>query len=464
VSGDVLLVTPPSRTHYSVPPIGLGYVAAALRRRGFRPRIIDCVNERIRTPELASRIAAARPRAVGVQVFSYDMPATRSFLGALRRRGVDCPVVVGGAHPSGDPRGVLEDLPEADYGIQGEGEESFPELLERLEDGGRGDWRAVPGLIRREGGGVVVNPPSRIRELDRHAPPAWDLMDPRRYRSAPQGVFYRALPIAPISTSRGCPFPCTFCAGFSLMGRSVRLRSLDSVLEEIDHLRAAYGVRELHIVDDTFTQYPERVRELCRRLIAAGHELAIAFPNGVRLDTLDRETLELLRRAGCYSMILGIESGSQRVLDHMRKGTDLALIREKVGLIQEQGIEVMGFFIIGYPIETRADIRRTMRLACELPLVGAHFGNFLPLPGTEMTRRLQESGALGRIEWGELFYSRPICPPPGMTARELKRLQREAYLRFYLRPRMMLVTARRVRSLAHLRRLLERFWDYAFGR
>jgi anaerobic magnesium-protoporphyrin IX monomethyl ester cyclase len=460
---DVLLVFPPSRTHYSVPPVGLGYLATALRRSGFSVGVLDCTRERLTPAESVRSILERSPGIVGFQTFSYDVPAVRSLAAGVKGADPAIVTVLGGAHPSGTPETTLFDVPSADFAFAGEAETGLVLLARRILRGEPVAAGAIPGLLRREGNAIATNEPLFDENLDGLGVPAWDLIDPRGYASAPQGVFLKSPPAAPVSTSRGCPLPCAFCAGKTLTGPRIRTRSIPAVLDEIELLRRDYGVGEIHVVDDNFTADRERVAAFCEGLASRCPGTAFSFPNGVRLDTLDAGLLRLMKSAGCYSLILGIESGSDRVLRLMRKGLTTERIRRGIALVREAGIEVGGFFILGFPGETREEMGETIRFSRSLGLTSAHFSNFIPLPGTEACRALCERGELGPIDWSRLFYADTPYVPPGLTAAELKSLQRRAYLGFYLRPSVLWGLRRRVRSWSQVRAIARRLADYLFA-
>jgi len=246
----------------------------------------------------------------------------------------------------------------------------------------------------------------------------------------------------------------------------MRSRSIKNVFEEIDLLHKKYGIRELYIVDDNFTWSKDFVVELCRELIKRKYDLTLSCPNGVRLDTLDEEMLGLMRRAGWYYLCVGIESGSPRILRDMRKHTTVEKVKEKVALIREAGIDVLGFFILGYPAETREDIKLTIELAKELDLIGAHFQSFHPFPGTEIYSRLTRDGEISESDESILggSYSEISYSPRGISKRELKKLQRKAIMSFYLRPRLILKNLRLLGSFKHMRFLFKRGSAYLFNR
>ena len=462
---NVLLVVPHSPSHYVVPPLGLGYLATALRALPVEVSILDCVRERVPPEAFGARVAAARADLVGFRMFSCDHATLEANLRAVKALGHNVVTVAGGAHPSAAPTETLRALPLLDYAFVGEGEEGLCLLARRLSGEDGIALEDVPGLVwRNENGEIRCNAPTRPRDLDTLGFPAWDLMDPRGYADAPEGVFLKNTPVAPISTSRGCPHACTFCASHAVTGRPLRVHSVPHVLDEIERLVEDYGVREIHIEDDNFTANRRRVLAFCAGVRQRGLRFSLTFPNGVRLDTLDDEVLGALRDIGCYSMIVGIESGNQRVLDSIRKRLKLDVIREKVALIARSGIEARAFFILGFPTETRAEMLDTIEFACSLPLTAAQFSVFSPLPGAPATRELQRAGLLpAEPAWEDLYYHRIAFTPKGVTASELRNLVRRAYLRFYLRPRILRALLGQIQTPAHLLAVAQRLRDYLAG-
>jgi radical SAM superfamily enzyme YgiQ (UPF0313 family) len=246
------------------------------------------------------------------------------------------------------------------------------------------------------------------------------------------------------------------------MGHNLRNRSMGHVMDEMVMLYNDYGVREFHIVDDMFNFYKNRVFEFCQGIKDRNLDISYTFPNGLRLNQLDRETLQMMKDTGAYAFTVGIESGSQRILDTMKKGLTLELIEEKVNLINAVGLEPSGFFIIGYPGETVDDINATIQFAKRLKLKRAHFSNFLPLPGTEATKGLVENKEIEKPDWGTLFYSKVSYAPRGITRKQLKQLQRRAFLEFHLRPHILFSILLEIKSIKQLKMIIIRAIDYLF--
>ncbi len=463
----VLLVKPYSESHYVVPALGLGYLATALRAAGHSPRIIHCTKDHITLDKFSQLLAAEQPEVVGFQVVSCDLESTRQSVEAVHRILPKSLILVGGAHPSGNPEDTMQSLQQVDFAFRGEAERSLIQFLDDYQQNGH-HYQQIPGLIWRENGGVKSNPPEFVDDLDSLGSVAWDQIQPQTFPQAPHGAFFERFPISPILTSRGCPYGCTFCAARTVAGRKIRVHSIQHVLREIEMLYHEYGIREIHIIDDTFTQFAERVKEFAdgmEDLHRRGIHVSIGFPNGVRLNTLTTPLLNDLKRAGCYSMLVGIESGSQRILEAMKKSLTLELVRERVKLIKSVGLTVHAFFIVGFPGETEEDILKTIRFARSLPLDGALFSSFLPLPGSEITRYLIECGDLAAdFHWGTLFYSRVTYTPRGITPKRLKSLQRWATISFYMRPKILLKIPFRIKSWYHFRILAKKTWDNLFLR
>jgi radical SAM superfamily enzyme YgiQ (UPF0313 family) len=425
-----------------IPPYNLGYLATAARQAEWEPRIVDCAVEGWEHADLVARIEKERPEVVGFTVFTSDYASVKKALHLIKQLPQPPVTLVGGIHPSSYPEPTLESLPEADYIFVGEAEPGLQAWLKQYATSQSSEEAAlakIPGLGWRQQGKTQINPRVQNMALEGLGLPAWDLMDPMRYQQHPPTLFVRQRPFAPIITTRGCPFHCTFCAGYNVTGYRVRNRPWDEVFEEIDFLRQKYNIRELHIEDDNFTWHRPRAVEFCEELIRRNWKLSWTMPNGVRLDTLDLELLKLMKRAGCYLLILGVESGSDRILEHMRKKITVKQVEEKVNLVQKAGILPHAFFMLGYPEETPADIQATMDLSLRLPLIGAHFSSYRPLPGTESARQLIERNEIKDFEFASEkgTFASVIYAPRGMQPEQIKNWQKKMLRAFYFRWRIL---------------------------
>jgi anaerobic magnesium-protoporphyrin IX monomethyl ester cyclase len=219
------------------------------------------------------------------------------------------------------------------------------------------------------------------------------------------------------------------------------------------------GVREVHLEDENFTLSKQYVLEFCDALERSGLGLSWSLPSGVRIDTLDADLLDRMERAGCYSLALGIEFGTDRVMQLAKKGLTVGKIRKKMGLFRGRRIKTTGFFLFGVPGEKYEEMQKTLEFALELPLDRAQFNNFMPLPGSGIWTELALADRLGRLDWDRMFVHDVAYCDEGIMPHQIKSLQRKAYLRFYLRPRILFSLVREIRSFHHLKFLLKRLID-----
>lgn len=440
------------------PPLGIAYLAAVLRAAN-EVRVLDFGKIGRRDDLFAEAVREFAPDIAGFQCYSPEIGEVKRLSALVRAALPKAVIIAGGPHPTLCPEETMAKLsPEADYLLRGETEESFPLFIRMLEGGAAP--AEVPGLAWREDGKLRVNDTRPIGDINALPPPAWDLISPQEYPPAQHGAFFDQFPIAPIVTTRGCPFACGFCTAPILSGRHMRKRSADSVMAEIELLYREFGIREIHIVDDNFTLDKAHAVSILKKIIDSKLPISLAFPNGVRINTLDEELLDLMKAAHTYLISVGIESGSDKTLKRMGKQLGVALIREKVELIKRKGIDLAAFFILGFPDETVEDMRETIKFSLELPLLRANFFTFLPLPMTPVTLKLIETGEIGQLDVEGLIFQKVPYAPRGVTREQLRGLQRAAFLRFYMRPGIMLRNVLQIRSFTHFGYLAKRFYHW----
>jgi radical SAM superfamily enzyme YgiQ (UPF0313 family) len=464
---NVLLMRLYSKSDELIPPFSLGYLATAIRKN-HEVRILDGIKEKLTPAGLEQILKKDFFDVIGIQVFTFQVIAARNYLDSIKRTLPKAKVILGGPHPSCAPETIFKYFPKADFAFAGEAEIGLSKLLDLLSENGIGQisLAQVPGLIWRNNEETIVNKQIFIEDLDILGMPSWDLIKPDTYPLAPHGGFFKNYPIAPIIITRGCPFSCTYCAGHLVSGKKIRCRSIENVIEEISVLYHEYGIREIHIEDDNFTFNKDLVREFCRKLKESKLNISWTCPNGVRLDTLTKDLLLAMKDAGLYSISVGVESGSEKILKDMKKSLTKEKIREKLDLIRECELDASGFFIIGYPTETKNDIIETINFALELKLKRASFSLFKPFPGTEITSDLIKKGELKEMsdeDWARFVLADAIYAPPGFTREEMKKLRRKALLRFYLRPKIFLKFISEIRNLKHLNLVFRRAWRWLFG-
>lgn len=462
----VLLFRPYSKADELIPPFGLGYLATALRKN-HDIQILDGIKENMTIENFSGFISENKFDVIGIQIFTFHLNAAKNYINAIKKISPETKIILGGPHPSCDPNNIFYYFPDIDFAFKGEAEIGLARLTDLISANKlqEAELKDIPGLIWRDKENkTIVNNQIFVEDLDALGYPSWDLLKPNTYPLAPHGAFFKNYPIAPIIITRGCPFNCTFCAGRLISGRKIRRRSVASVISEIKELYHKYGIREIHIEDDNFTFYKDLVMEFCGELKKNNLNISWVCPNGVRLDTLDRELLFKMKEVGLYSVSVGVESGSDSVLAHMQKSLNTEKIKEKIRLIRETRLEAIGFFVIGYPAETRKDILQTIKFAKKLDLKRANFTIFKPFPGTPITDKLIAENKLPEIQenWERYTLADAVYAPNGLTTKELKNLRRRAFLSFYLRPKILFKMAKEIKNFQHFKIVMKRILRWIF--
>ena len=413
-------------------PLGLFYLAAYLRKHGCRVDAIDAEAGRLPPDAVVAYLRQGGFDAVGISSTTPIFHRAVELAQAIKAELPHLPVIAGGPHVSSRPC-EPPSFDAFDYAIRHEGEETLRETMQMLESGS--DPAAVKGLVFRRDGQVVLNPPRPyIEDLDSLPMPAYDLIpDIGVYRPPPFN--YRKRPVANIITSRGCPNECTFCSQ-ATFGRRVRMRSAESVVDEIGLLLRRFHVREIAFADDTFTLKPRGVHEIFD--LAAQRGLHFPWTCKARIDTVDEELLRYMKAHGCWHIFLGIESGDEEILQEIRKNIKLADVERIVGVCRRVGLTTKGFFMVGHPKESLETIDKTVDLAIRLKLDYVSVTLNTPMPGTYQFQHASEYGTLDESSWSAFNYWRPVFVPRGLTQEQLVAKHGEFIRRFYLRPRFIL--------------------------
>ncbi|MBN1400132.1 MAG: radical SAM protein [Anaerolineae bacterium] len=365
----------------SYPPLGLGYLAAALEADGHQVAIFDLGLEP-NTPleDDVARVAAFAPDLVGMTAMTNNYHSADAFMDMVRSQ-IGCPIVLGGPHATVFPQRLASD-PKIDYLVYGEGEQTLQELVRALaaEDlqPSVTTLRGISGLCYARDGELICNPPRPlIEDLDSLPLPARHLFELDRYPLyAPNGER-----MVTLLSSRGCPYNCSYCFK-GIVGRTYRQRSPESVLEEIRLLMREYGYRNFYFIDDLFTLDRRRLRAITTQIIEEG--LDIRWQCLARVDRVTPELLDLMYRSGCRELHYGIESGNPEILASLGKGITLDQVRQAVKWTADVGILAKGYFMLGLPKDTDETMEQTIRFATELELDQAMFSLTTPFPGTRL--------------------------------------------------------------------------------
>lgn len=424
------------------PPYGLLYLSAALRQAGHEVQVIDGLRE---APcAVIDRIASWRPGIVGISSVTFNWGEAKALARSIRSAFPGIGLAVGGAHVNAVRGETLHDCPDFDFAFFGDAEQSFPELVSGLENGRPPALR--DGVAFREAGKVVASGRGAvIADIERIPFPDRDQLGLDAYRPSPQS--YRRLPFAAVFGARGCPGHCTFCH----TENRVRLRSAESIVDEIGQLVERYAVREILFYDDSFTVQRERVMEICEVLGRRG--LRLSWAANARVDMLDPEMLAAMRRAGCWRLLIGIESGSQRILDRVGKKISLDQIRHAVNMIHSAGIQTYGMFIVGFPTETYAEGLQTIAFMKSLKLDFVNVSALTPFPGTEIWSEVRAEAGYKGFDAMNMYDISYV--PPTMTEAELSDLLRRSMREFYLRLPYVLGQIRNIRTPTDLARYVQ---------
>jgi anaerobic magnesium-protoporphyrin IX monomethyl ester cyclase len=455
----ILLVNPPydigrymgglAKVGWVFPPVGLLYIASYLRTHepAWEVRVYDSQVEERAFSELIDEF---NPDVVGITCQSALVYSSLETARLVKGKNPRALVVMGGVHASLRP-GDLLDSADVDLVVRGEGEEAFLEICVALREGG--SFAGIAGISFKQGAEVTGTPDRVIAAaLDSYPMPALDLVPIDKYRISPD--MRTGSRVGLIITSRGCPYDCMFCANKLLTKRTYRLRSIPSVLEEIDYYLEHHQINQLMIFDDNFAIDKKRTLELCAEFVRRGYPGKFNWWAEARVDVLDEEILVAMKRAGCSIISLGLESGNQRLLDLIKKNITLEQTRKTVETISRVGIKSRASFILGLPTETREESLRTIRFAYSLPLDQVRFSIATPFPGTELWDIAKAEGRIDpeHIDWTKLSLMGgyadflPLYYPEGRSAEELKKLQKRANLFFFLRPRIVLGYLNRIKS------------------
>lgn len=421
-----------------VPPQGIAFLGAVLRREGYPVTLIDANAEKLGVDEVLGRLKAFQPDVVGLSATTLIMSNAAAIAEEVKKWNPGITTILGGPHASVAPEETLARYASFDYAAIGEAERTLPEFLERLG----GSMDDIPGLAWRADGGERVGPRRELIEnLDTLPQPAYDLLpDLRRYY---QHVVIRVdrMPSASVLVSRGCAKGrCVFCAR-DIYGFRSRIHGADYILELFRRLMRDYGVRSINFEDEDLLAHRETMSEVCKRMIDEKMNLSWAISG--RVDFADEDFLRLMKRAGCWHISYGIESGSPEILKNIKKGITPEAVRRSVAVTKKAGIKTKGFFMIGLPGETIETIRETADFSRAIGLDYFQVSYTVPFPGTELHRRAKEWGTY-EADWDGLNIWNPVFIPNGLTRELLVSESLRAFRRFYFRPAVLADFLKRV--------------------
>lgn len=457
-NGIVLIYPPVSLTGrykkissgHEVAPQPLICLASVLRQNGFGCHIIDANALGLSVDDVVSRVLDLNVKYVGISSPTMLISTSANISSRLKEKNPMITTIIGGPHITAVPRETMSRYHDIDIGVLGEGEETIVELLNFLnENKGLG---GVKGIVYRDKDSLKFTP-SRpfIKDLDVFPFPAWDMLpDLLEYYQQSVARIGR-LPNISIISSRGCPFKCIFCAR-NVFGNITRAYSADYIIRMIKFLIDKYKIKSVSFEDENFVIYRKRLIEFCNRII--DEKIDITWDCASSVSAVNPEMLSLMKKAGCWQINYGIESGSQRVLDFIKKGTTLEKVRDTLKITKDAGMYTKGYFIIGHPTETYESIQETIDYTKKIKLDFFQMSFMIPFPGTEFYDMAQDYGSFEN-DWDNMNIWTSLFIPNGFKKGDLERESKRAYREFYFRPAPILAFLRRMLKFSMLRKFLK---------
>jgi anaerobic magnesium-protoporphyrin IX monomethyl ester cyclase len=423
----VTLVNPAAPTgaamHMPFALLGLGYLAAVLEKNQYNVDVIDCQVLKLSIEDFKSEISQRQPDIVGITSSTLTYQTALKLAKIIGEVCPNCTIIAGGSHVTFWDDHALEECPELDIIVRREGENTMLELVQRIEAGK--SYSDVLGTTCRKDGKIVRNPDRPyIEDLDSLPFPARHLWPMEKFREL-EDILY-------LATSRGCVYWCEFCTTVRMHGRKYRMRSPKNVVDELEFLNKTYGVKKFTFCDDAFTVDQPRTEALCKEILQ--RDLKIEWNCGTRVDMLTQDLLAKMKSAGCVSVWFGVESGTQQVLDAMKKGITPELTMKVLGWVREAGLTPVPNVILGFPGETKESAWKTIKFVEKIAPDAVGFYNVAtPFPGTPMYDLVKEKGWLRITNFDMYDTTKPIFETPQLSMKELGKLREGAFHHYYLR-------------------------------
>jgi radical SAM superfamily enzyme YgiQ (UPF0313 family) len=402
--------------------------------------VLDAEALRLSTDDIVRHVVAGKYDLVGVAMLTPLYLHSVKTFEAIKKALPHIPTVVGGAHATIMAEETLQANNTIDYAVVGEGEETIVDLVAVIK--GNKKVEEVPGLVYRNGVEIVRNPDRKvIMDVDSIPWPARDSLPMEHYR--PTVSYYRRLPSYFVMAARGCPYRCHFCS--QVIGKQTRIHSSERIIAEMEFLYSKYGAKEIVIEGDTLTYNKRKTMELCEEIIKSKLHKKLAWVASTRVNCVDEELLRVMKEAGCWQLSFGVESGVQRLVDHINKKISLEQVERVFKMAHRIGIETRAFFMLGLPTESYEDSLQTIAFAKRLKTYWAQFTVTIPYPGTALFEMAKKSGTLKSYNW-EHYNSwsswsdeqhELVHVPEGRTSTELLETQKYALRSFYLRPKIL---------------------------
>lgn len=454
----IVLIQPWYDTTLSSPPLGLGYISSYLKQYNQQVKIIDGIRDNISSPsDIMSIVREIDPDVVGISSLSPYFNIAKEISLMAKKQGYT--VVIGGVHSTFLPYQTLCDT-KADFVCCGEGEIAWKKLaLSNFENP-----TSIQGIYDKYS--FKEEPKNHlfaeiIQNLDEIPFPDWDELKLNLYKDAPLGQIAKKFPVAPIMTSRGCAYGCTFCASPKFYQRKIRYRSPENVIAEIKYLIKKFNVKEWQTLDDNLIYNNDFAVKLCNMLIDEKINLPWSCQNGLRADYLNKEIAELMYKSGCYLVSMGVESANPQILKNVRKGETIEQISEAIKIANDSGMEVRANFILGLPGETKETIKETIDYAVNSKIQRACINLLQIIPGSKIYDDLNQKFDAEYESSMPSEARKDIEKFCNVTIEDLNESLKVAFRRFYLRPSIIFYSLKYVR-LRQIPLILNRLAKFRF--
>ena len=408
------------------PPMGIAYMAAVLEENNIDVDVLDAGALDLEMDEVKEEIKKRKPDIVSITALTPTFYKACETAEAVKEALPDCTLVMGGYHPTFEYESAL-DNDAVDIVIIGEGELTILQLTQALEKGE--PLSSVKGLaFKDESGKIVLTPPQDvIEDLDSLPWPAHHLLPMEKYK-----IMEIANNMITMITSRGCPMQCSFCSSAALHGEKLRTRSTKDIVDEMEHYYRDMGISTIAFMDDTFTINKKKVREICNEILA--RDMNIMWGCTSRVDTLDEDLLNLMKDAGCITIFMGVESADQQMLDKMNKNITIEKTERAFSLSNKIGIRTIASVAIGMPNDTKESIEATLKFVKKLKPNYAVYSLATPYPGTRFYKEAYEKNLIKVKDFSKYTLATPIFDSINISRKKVNRIQKMAFVKFYLRP------------------------------
>jgi radical SAM superfamily enzyme YgiQ (UPF0313 family) len=404
-------------------PLGIGYLAAVLENKGYAVDVIDCQVLKPAQKELEGELTRLQPDIVGVTSATLTYEPALEIVRTAKRACPNCLTILGGPHPTVMDEETLSESPEVDIVVRGEGEQTMLELAHLASNSNMKNLDEVAGTTFRKNGQIFrTHDRSFIQNIDKLPYPALKHFQLSKYR-----VFGKTY--LPIITSRGCPFQCTFCMSSRMCGRSFRVRSPRKVVDELEWLKDTHGAEAFAFYDDTFTFDRKRVLDICEEM--KKRNVGLPWDCRTRVDQVSKEVLAKMRDANCQLIHFGVESGNQKMLDAMKKGTTVEQNERAIKLTKEVGISVAISVIVGYPGETVDMFKQTLDFIRKTKPDYVYMCEAVPYPGTELYKLLKDSGWEMSEQWNRYHEETQVFKNPLLPLQKIEEMKKAFYDHFF---------------------------------